>query len=92
MAFYDDKRWLLKHIRHSFITGDESQLCEHVLLNNDFPLPRGEYDSDDDQASDELFSCLSSLFWNVENTHRLWDTTVKKIPTSCGSLVSIDRS
>jgi hypothetical protein len=28
----------------------------------------------------------------VENTHRLWDTTVKKIPTSCGSLVSIDRS
>jgi hypothetical protein len=54
MAFYDDKRWLLKHIRHSFITGDESQLCEHVLLNNDFPLPRGEYDSDDDQASDKL--------------------------------------
>jgi hypothetical protein len=53
MAFYDDPRRLLKQIRHSFVTGDESQLCEHVLLNNDFPLPKGPYDSDDDQVIDD---------------------------------------
>ncbi|CAG0920079.1 unnamed protein product [Notodromas monacha] len=53
MAFYDDKRRLLKQIRHSFVTGDESQLCEHVLLNNDFPLPKDDFDSDDDLVIDD---------------------------------------
>ncbi|CAG0916636.1 unnamed protein product [Notodromas monacha] len=73
MAFYEDKRWLLKHIRHSFITGDESQLCEHVLLNNDFPLPKSDYDSDDDQVivDDDLSAGLSDSPEIVNSTmHR----------------------
>lgn len=32
MAFYDDKRFILSHIRHSFITSDDSTMCENVML------------------------------------------------------------
>lgn len=28
MALFDDKRFLLSHIRHSFITGDDTGVCE----------------------------------------------------------------
>lgn len=33
MAFYDDKKFLLSHIRHSFITCDDTGMCEMVMLN-----------------------------------------------------------
>ncbi len=31
MAFIDDRDWVLSHIRHCFITSDESGFCEQVL-------------------------------------------------------------
>ena len=31
MAFIDDPEWVISHIRHCFITSDESGFCEHVL-------------------------------------------------------------
>jgi hypothetical protein len=31
MAFVDDRDWLVAHIRHCFITSDESGLCERVI-------------------------------------------------------------
>ena len=31
MALIDDRDWLISHIRHCFVTSDESGFCEHVL-------------------------------------------------------------
>lgn len=33
MAFYDDHRFLLSHIHHSFITCDDTGMCEMAMLN-----------------------------------------------------------
>lgn len=33
MALYDDRRFLLSHIYHSFITGDANGMCEVVMLD-----------------------------------------------------------
>lgn len=33
MAFYDDPKFILSHIRHSFITCDDTGMCEMVMLN-----------------------------------------------------------
>lgn len=37
MALFDDKRFLLSHIRHSFITGDDTGVCEMVMLHEMMP-------------------------------------------------------
>ena len=35
MAMVDDTDWLLSHIQHSFITSDDTGMCEMVIQNND---------------------------------------------------------
>nr|XP_002128354.1 target of rapamycin complex 2 subunit MAPKAP1 [Ciona intestinalis] len=35
MAIVDDPDWLLNHIRHSFITSDDTGMCEMVIQEND---------------------------------------------------------
>lgn len=35
MALFDDRRFLLSHINHSFITGDDTGICEMVMLDED---------------------------------------------------------
>ena len=35
MALFDDRRFLLSHINHSFITGDDTGLCEVIMLDED---------------------------------------------------------
>lgn len=35
MAMLDNPDWLLEHIRHSFITSDDTGMCEMVLQDND---------------------------------------------------------
>lgn len=37
MTFFDDKTFLLSHIRHSFITCDDTGMCEMVMLNETMP-------------------------------------------------------
>lgn len=37
MAFFDDRRFLLSHIRHSFITSDPTETCERVMLHETMP-------------------------------------------------------
>ena len=37
MAFLDDRKFLLSRIRHSFITGDDTGICESALLNEIMP-------------------------------------------------------
>lgn len=60
MALYDDKRFILSHIRHSFITCDDTGMCETVMLNentNRYPYESlyhhpFDYDSDCDILAD----------------------------------------
>ncbi|GIY94902.1 mitogen-activated protein kinase 2-associated protein 1 [Caerostris extrusa] len=33
MSFYDDRKFLLSHIHHSFITCDDTGMCEMAMLN-----------------------------------------------------------
>ena len=35
MAMVDDPEWLLSHIQHSFITSDDTGMCEMVIQSND---------------------------------------------------------
>jgi len=37
MAFYDNKYWILSHIRNSFLYSDDTGMCEMVLQNTDIP-------------------------------------------------------
>jgi hypothetical protein len=37
MAFFDDRKFLLSHIRHSFITCDDTGICEMAMLNEIMP-------------------------------------------------------
>ena len=36
MALYDNKLWLLSHIHNSFISSDDSGVCELVLGSDNF--------------------------------------------------------
>ncbi|XP_054157988.1 target of rapamycin complex 2 subunit MAPKAP1-like [Oppia nitens] len=51
MAFYDDKSFILSHIRHSFITCDDTGMCEMVMLNESI---RNQYDDNDVEDMDLL--------------------------------------
>ncbi|KAH8337763.1 hypothetical protein KR067_001805 [Drosophila pandora] len=37
MATYSNQHWLLSHIRNSFISTDETGICETVMLSDDMP-------------------------------------------------------
>lgn len=37
MATYNNKHWLLSHIRDSFITTDDTGICEAVMMSDDMP-------------------------------------------------------
>ncbi|XP_012285280.1 stress-activated map kinase-interacting protein 1 [Orussus abietinus] len=37
MALYDNQHWLLSHIRDSFISTDDTGICEMVMLGEDLP-------------------------------------------------------
>ncbi|XP_064400650.1 target of rapamycin complex 2 subunit MAPKAP1-like [Halichondria panicea] len=47
MAFFDDPKLLIAHIRHSFITSDDSGMCELIMINEDL---------DNEIKSDHKFS------------------------------------
>lgn len=37
MATYNNKHWLLSHVRNSFISTDDTGLCEAIMLSEDLP-------------------------------------------------------
>jgi len=62
MAFYDNKYWILSHIRNSFLYSDDTGMCETVLHNTDIPrsireegkkLWFGQLDDSEDEYDDE---------------------------------------
>ncbi|XP_014251577.1 target of rapamycin complex 2 subunit MAPKAP1 [Cimex lectularius] len=68
MALYDNKHWLLSHIRNSFIAADDSGMCEVVMICDNIAkqtqlskyscYPGVEEDEDDDGQSFDLNSDL----------------------------------
>lgn len=58
MAFYDDRKFLLSHIRHSFITCDDSGICEMAMINEIMPhhLP----DERDAEFLDGMCLCIGT--------------------------------
>lgn len=37
MATYDNRHWLLAHVRNSFISTDDTGMCEIVMMGEDLP-------------------------------------------------------
>lgn len=76
MALCDDKRFILSHIRHSFITCDDTGMCETVILNeNDNRYPYEsiyhhpmEFDSSEDEFDNLSLKGLSLDFGNFKYT------------------------
>lgn len=64
MALYDNKHWLLSHIRDSFISTDDTSICELVMVREDIPkhlrlsgakcYPGIDDDSDEDSQSYDI--------------------------------------
>ncbi|RWS26034.1 target of rapamycin complex 2 subunit MAPKAP1-like protein [Leptotrombidium deliense] len=67
MAFFDDRRFLLSHIRHSFITCDDTGMCEMVMLNETMPHREADeanarlLDNIDVEAKSELLDIAQSF-------------------------------
>ncbi|GAB6024899.1 Target of rapamycin complex 2 subunit mapkap1 [Chamberlinius hualienensis] len=60
MAFYDDPQFILSHIRNSFITSDDTGMCELVIIDDETPfksehkaLPRSAWHGDSSGSSGE---------------------------------------
>lgn len=63
MAFFDDKKFLLSHIRHSFITCDDTGVCEMSMLNE--PIPNRTIYGDDPDA--QFLDGQYPLLCNITN-------------------------
>jgi hypothetical protein len=61
MAFYDDRKFILSHIRHSFITCDDTGMCEMVMLNESM---QNHYIDDPD--SDFLKSIIAFVLFFLQ--------------------------
>ncbi|KAE8742580.1 hypothetical protein FOCC_FOCC011874 [Frankliniella occidentalis] len=73
MAFYDNKHWLISHIRNSFVSSDDTGMCEMVMQGENlskklisstkFDCYPGEDDSEDDDmdAMGQSFDIQSDL-------------------------------
>lgn len=62
MALYDNKHWMLSHIRHSFIFSDETGYSEMVMMDEDLRVPSMKaypgLDQDDEDEDGDLARSL----------------------------------
>ncbi|XP_065348191.1 target of rapamycin complex 2 subunit MAPKAP1 [Cloeon dipterum] len=83
MALYDNKHWLLSHIRHSFIFSDESGFSEMVMMDEDLRVPSMKaYPDLDQDEEDEDGDAPRSLDVNCEldfGAHRRRVNTAQKL-------------
>ncbi|XP_065166756.1 stress-activated map kinase-interacting protein 1 [Atheta coriaria] len=65
MAFYNDKHWLLSHIRNSFISTDDTGMCEIVMEGQNLPKNLVDqlniYPDSEDSQDDEDFNQNDSI-------------------------------
>ncbi|KAJ1520750.1 hypothetical protein ONE63_003845 [Megalurothrips usitatus] len=88
MAFYDNKHWLLSHIRNSFVSSDDTGLCELVMQGENlsrklvsstkFDCYPGEDESDEDDmdAMGQSFDIQSDLDFGA---HRARSNTAARL-------------
>ncbi|XP_046403798.1 stress-activated map kinase-interacting protein 1 [Ischnura elegans] len=90
MALYDNKHWLLSHIQNSFVSSDNTGICEMVMLGEEIPkklanlskldcYPGMKEDSDDGDDMDLLaqsFELQSELGFGG---HRLRSNTAQRL-------------
>jgi hypothetical protein len=64
MALYDNKLWLLSHIHNSFISSDDTGVCEMVLGAEDFKAELREVAKHQVVgAALVLITCVADLDW-----------------------------
>jgi hypothetical protein len=90
MAFYDNKHWLLSHIRNSFISSDDTGMCEMVMIGEDIPrrlsnvtkfdcYPGVDESDDEDDEVDVMgqsFDIHSDIDFGI---HRQRSTTAQRL-------------
>ncbi|XP_071443140.1 stress-activated map kinase-interacting protein 1 [Hetaerina americana] len=90
MAMYDNKHWLLSHIQNSFVSSDNTGICEMVMLGEEIPkklaslskldcYPGVKEDVDDGDDMDLLaqsFELQSELGFGA---HRLRSNTAQRL-------------
>ncbi|KAH0952635.1 hypothetical protein HN011_005806 [Eciton burchellii] len=88
MAFYDNQHWLLSHIRDSFLSTDDTGMCEMVMLGEDIPKQLkenrilqcypGMEESDDDEDLDALAESYD-IQMDMEFSHRQRSNTAQRL-------------
>uniref|UniRef100_A0A0K8TMX3 Putative stress-activated map kinase-interacting protein 1 n=1 Tax=Tabanus bromius TaxID=304241 RepID=A0A0K8TMX3_TABBR len=58
MATYNNQHWLLTHIRNSFISTDDTGMCEAVMLSDD--LPKQFLRAEHSRRCAEILACSST--------------------------------
>lgn len=88
MAFYDNKHWILSHIRNSFVSSDDTGMCEMVMQGENlsrklvsstkYDCYPGEDDSDEDDmdAMGQSFDIQSDLDFGA---HRARSNTAARL-------------
>ncbi|XP_058803465.1 target of rapamycin complex 2 subunit MAPKAP1 [Phymastichus coffea] len=87
MALYDNPHWLLSYIRDSFISTDDTGMCETVMVRDDIPkhllnsgvlsaYPNAE-DSDDEDL--DALGDSYDLNFDIEFTHRQRTNTAQRL-------------
>uniref|UniRef100_A0A023F2U5 Putative stress-activated map kinase-interacting protein 1 n=1 Tax=Triatoma infestans TaxID=30076 RepID=A0A023F2U5_TRIIF len=72
MALYDNKHWLLSHIRNSFITSDDSGMCDVVMVCDNIArqIPVDKYDCypgiEQDEDDDDIDALAQSFDLNSD--------------------------
>lgn len=87
MAFYDNQHWLLSHIRDSFISTDDTGMCEMVMAGEDIPKilhsngtlqcypGMEESDEEDLDALSESYD----ISFDMEYSHRQRSNTAQRL-------------
>lgn len=74
MATYNNKHWLLSHIRNSFISTDDTGMCETVMLSEDLPrlmAQKSKMHSPVPKPHDD-FCCYPGLDQSDDEEEDLW--------------------
>lgn len=87
MALYDNQHWLLSHIRDSFLSTDDTGMCEMVMLGEDIPKELrtngilqcypGMEESDDEDL--DALAESYDIQMNMEFSHRQRSNTAQRL-------------
>lgn len=86
MALYDNRHWLLSHVKNSFISSDDTGMCEAVIID-DIPKDSslfGQYDKypnvDDSSGEDDEFNNSQDIYTDSDcGAHRYRTNTAQRL-------------